>query len=120
MRERAMSRRTVYPSHRALPRLWARLRASAILASAAILAAVALGRDAKTGAAPIGLSDNARVANTSRGILLFVKQSEAEIAKALMEVLTQCWFLPKGARDAPFVVRVGFSLKPDGTLKGLP
>lgn len=104
-----------------MPHLLVRLRARAILAGAAVLAAAALGPGATSYAASIESSDNAQAAaNTSWRILLIADQSEAEMAKALRKRLTKCWVMPKAARNARFVVKVSFTLKPDGTLKGLP
>ncbi|MFO0994408.1 MAG: energy transducer TonB [Hyphomicrobiales bacterium] len=37
-----------------------------------------------------------------------------------MKRLTSCWAVPKAALNSQFIVRVSFTLKPDGTLTSLP
>ncbi|MBL8906339.1 MAG: hypothetical protein JNM20_06660 [Rhizobiales bacterium] len=47
-------------------------------------------------------------------------QLAATIADALRKRLSECWAAPAGAREAQIVVKVRFSLNPDGTVQGQP
>ncbi|MFN0191358.1 MAG: hypothetical protein ACKVP5_05180 [Aestuariivirga sp.] len=44
----------------------------------------------------------------------------ATLVDALRQRLAECWSVPPGAREAKIIVRVKFSLNPDGSVAGFP
>ncbi len=44
----------------------------------------------------------------------------ADIVDALRQKLASCWSVPPGAREANIIVKVRFTLNPDGSVQGLP